>query len=264
MTEEAAGLEPEGEVAPVSAEETKQPETQEPESSEQVEPEGEPEKPKPKLKGVGKRLHQLTSERDYWRQMAQQAQPVEPEKPEEPLRTLADFGHDESKFSAYLFERAEAKAVKAARTEASTWAKQQEAAARKESFESSLAEFADDHPDFYDGWRETPISQPMAEAIMDSEISAHVAYYLKNNQDVALKLFQLSGPAAAKEIGRIEERLVTEQAKAKAKPVSQAPSPPPKIEGSDPGNVERDPSKMTDEQYRKWREQTIARRSGYR
>lgn len=250
--------------AEVVAPEEEQPETQET-VTEQVEPEGEPEKPKPKLKGVGKRLHQLTTERDYWRQMAQQGakEPQEPAAPE-PVKGLKDFEYDEAKYLAYVSERAKAEAVEAARTEASAWRGEQEAKARRESFESNLAEFADDHPDFYDGWSETPVSQPMADAIMDSEIGPQVAYYLKNNQDVALKLFQLSGAAAAKEIGRIEERLVTEQAKAKEKPVSQAPSPTPKIEGSDPGNVERDPSKMTNAEFRKWRERTIARRSGFR
>lgn len=272
MAEEVASVEEEGIVAPESSEIEQQPEPETGQEPEQAEPDGvepekpedEPEKPK-KLKGVGKRLHQLTSRiHQLESALAQASKSAEPSKPPEPVKGLKDFDFDEGKYSQYLFDRAKAEAVEAAKAETSTWRQQEEARSRRESFESRLADFADDHPDLFDGWDETPISQPMADAIEVSEVGPEVAYYLKNNQDVALKLYQLSPVVAAKEIGRIEQRIVMEKEKAKQKPVSQAPSPPPKIEGGDPGNIERNPSKMTDSQFKKWREKTIARRSGYR
>lgn len=235
-------------------------EQQEPETQQQPEPE-----PEKKLKGVGKRLHQLTSERDYWKSLATQAQqPAAPEKPQEPVKTLKDFEYDESKYSAYLHEHYAKQAAEVAREEAGKWRESQEKQSRRQSFETRLADFADDHPDLYDGWEATPISQPMAEAIETSDIGPEVAYYLKNNQDVALKLFHLPPVLAAKEIGRIEAQLSAEKAKAKAKPVSKAPPPPPKVEAQEPGlsvsASSPDSDKLSMNDWLKRREKELAKR----
>lgn len=224
----------EGEVLP-EAPETEQTPATEPEGKEQDTP--EPERVEKPLKGVGKRLHQLTSERDYWKSLAQQQQPPKQEAVPEPVKTLKDFEYDEGKYTAYLFEMARSEAVEAARKEASSWRQQQESQTRRQSFETRLGDFADDHPDFYDGWETTPISQPMAEAIESSDMGPEVAYYLKNNQDAALKIFHLPPVLAAKEIGRIEAQLSVEKAKASQKPVSKAPAPAPKLEGVEPGRI---------------------------
>lgn len=252
----------EGEVLP-EAPETEQTPAAEPEGKEQDTP--EPEKVEKPLKGVGKRLHQLTSERDYWKSLAQQQQqPPKQEAQPEPVKTLKDFEYDEGKYTAYLFEKARSEAVEAARKEANSWRQQQESQTRRQSFETRLADFADDHPDFYDGWDTTPISQPMAEAIESSDMGPEVAYYLKNNQDAALKIFHLPPVLAAKEIGRIEAQLSVEKAKAKDKPVSKAPPPPPKVEATEPGlsisasSPESDKLSMKD--WLKRREKEVSKR----
>lgn len=253
---------PETEQTPVEQPEGEQQEVQQPEKT-------EPEKPK-ELKGVGKRLHQLTSERDYWKQQAQAAQqPKEPEKPSEPVKTLEDFEYDLGKYTAYLFDLAREEARKEARREASTWREQQAAQTRRQSFETRLADFADEHPDFYDGWDTTPISAPMAEAIESSEIGPEVAYYLKNNLDVAIRIFQISQASpvkAAQEMGRIEARLDAEKAKAKQKAVSKAPAPVPKLEGADAGRIGVSPDDpasdkaMSDDEWMRARNKQLKRR----
>jgi hypothetical protein len=63
----------------------------------------------------------------------------------------------------------------------------------------------------------------------------------------------------ARELGRLEAKLA---AKPKAPQVSAAPPPAARLAGSSPV-VEKAPSEMSDTEYRKWREKTIARRRGF-
>ena len=57
---------------------------------------------------------QLAQERDLLRQQLQQLQ-TQPAAKEEPTKTLEDFGYDDKKYQEYLFDRAERRAVEAAK-----------------------------------------------------------------------------------------------------------------------------------------------------
>lgn len=236
---------------------------------ETVEPEGDTpvvaEEPKPtpmepsEPKGVGKRLKELTDARraaearaDALLRLLEQRGEVkaEPKAPDKP-KTLKDFDYDESAYTSHLMEAARQDAVEAARAEASKWRDEQAQTQSRQTFESRAKAFAKEHSDFHEVFNEsTPVSQAMAEVITQSEQGAEVAYFLGNNPDIARQIYDLSPQAAAREIGRIEARL--EYQKSQPKPVSKAPEPAPTIEGAEPGNVEKDPSKMSDPEFRKW------------
>jgi hypothetical protein len=222
-------------------------------------------------KGVGKRIDELTRN---WReaqrqnerllalleQQRTQSQPHESPKAEQP-KSLKDFNYNEQAYQDHLYSEARKHAEKAAKEAGERWRQEQEAVQRRAKFDERVAQFAKSVEDYHDVVNDrTPVSEGMADFLLDSDEAGALMYYLGNNPDEAAKLYRLSPAKAGRELQKIEDRLVSERKKAAEKPVSQAPPPPPKIEGSDPGNVENDPSKMTDAQFRKWREKQIATR----
>jgi len=81
-----------------------------------------------------------------------------------------------------------------------------------------------------------PISKEMIEAVVDSEYAADVLYFLGKNPQIAESLYNLSGHALAREIGRLEATLSSQP----QKQVTKAPDPVKPIdEGSSP-NVDED------------------------
>jgi hypothetical protein len=194
------------------------------------------------------RLLRLAEERG---QPAPQAQPQQPTQ--QAKKSLKDFNYDDGAYAEHLRQETRAEAAEAARQEALRLRESEVEGLRREKFEERVAAFSTAHPDYSDvvegAWA---CSKPMAEAIEDSDEGPALAYYLAQNPDVARQMSRLSAVQAGRELAKLEDRLVTERKKAAEKPVSQAPAPPPKIDGSNPGNVERDPSKMSDAEFSKW------------
>jgi hypothetical protein len=228
------------------------------------------------LDPVQKRIDELTRrrydaerERDYWREHAQRAPRQEAPPPPAPEpqatgKTLADFAYDESKYQAYLFQQARADAVKAAeevlsRKQTET-ARFQTVTAHKER----EAEFAKKVPDYFEVAHYAPITDSMAEIVMESEMSAELAYHLGKNRQVALNLSRLTPLQQAREIGRIEAKLA---AKPTPPATSNAPPPAPKIGGaSDAGTGAKpdapDSDKLSDAEWTRRRNQQVAKRRG--
>lgn len=204
----------------------------------------------PKPRGVGARIDELTRN---WREaerreaallallQSRQDAPT-PQAPEpEPVKaapTLAQFDYDEAKYQAALIEYTRAEA----RREVETLLARKEAEtaerAKAQTFEKRQAEFLAKRPDYADkvlSDRTLPISPTMAEVIKESEDGPELAYYLAENRELAAQIAQLPERAAARELGRIEAKLAIQRetaAKPAPKPaVSQAPPPPPRIEG---------------------------------
>lgn len=208
---------------------------------------------------------QLAQERDLLRQELQQFKTQAPK--EEPTKTLEDFGYDDKKYQEYLFDRAEKRAVEAAkrvRIEEQTQA-QKERTVRK--FKEREAEFEKANPDYRDLAYSAPINDRVAELVMELETGPEIAHYLGKNKSVALALNDLPPHVAAIELGRIDAKLAHERAeKARAleaakaaKAVSQAPPPAPKLDGGN-AQVDKDPSQMSDAEFAKWRKRQIAQR----
>ena len=93
------------------------------------------------------------------------------------------------------------------------------------------------------------VSDAMAVAIQDADNGADVAYFLGNNRSVARKIYAMPPVQAVMRIGQISARLAE---KPKPKPTA-APTPPAQVQG---GGVtpQKDPSKMSMDEYVKWRQ----------
>lgn len=197
--------------------------------------------------GLQKRIDELTRkwrtaerERDFERSERMRAATAEQPKAatpvaDEPVKTLADFGYDESQFAKYIRDEARTFARQEAEAAIKREREAEKSASTKSAYEQRVEAFVKDAPDFYDVFhRELPVSQAMAEVIVQSDDGPALAYHLGKNPDVAAQLAMLSPTLAARELGRIEARiqLEREQAKTAKPPVSKAPPPPPRIEAS--------------------------------
>jgi hypothetical protein len=186
---------------------------------------------------------------------------VEPKVPK-----LEDFAFDEAKFQAAQTEYLAHAARLAAREELAKANREWEAAQIKQTFSEREAAFTAKTPDYREKLYESgtvPISDAMADAITDSEIGPEIAYYLANHREEAMQLYQLPPSLAGREIGKIEAKLAKPATATTVVPlvpkVSNAPPPPAKIEADEP-QVDRDPAKMSDTEFAKWRRRQIAQR----
>lgn len=115
----------------------------------------------------------------------------------------------------------------------------------------------DDFPDFDDkisNFRMLGgLPQPFLEAVTDLPDAQKVLYHLGDNLDDAARILNLPPMRMALELAKLS------QAPVKAKPVSNAPPPIRPIDGTPKG--EPDPEKMTTNDWIKWREDQLNKRS---
>lgn len=257
------------ESAPVAAPDGAQPEAVQPAAAA---PAAKPEGDEPR--GVAKRIKELTDRikaseaREAWyrdqigRQVAPQAPPAEAEQ----VKSLKDFNYDETKFLEYSEQRLAARADKAAREAANRWRSEQEAITRRARFDERVEAYAKSVEDYHDVVTDaTPVSEAMADAIMDSDEAGALMYYLGNNPDEARKLYYMSPAKAGRELQKLEDRLVSERKKAAEKPVTKAPSPAPRIESSGDPGTSVDPTtassdELSDAEWARRRNKQLERR----
>jgi len=187
--------------------------------------------------------------------MTQRPEPkVEPQVPP----TLEQHGYDEQKYQTALLDYAKAEARKEAHEAIKAERAREQAEGRQQTFKTREAEFVKSAPDYqsvvYDP--SAPISQVMAEVIAESDVGPQLAYHLAKNREVAQAIYKLPPMAAARELGRLEAKL--NQPKAEAPRTTNAPPPPPKVEAVE-SDVERDPDKLSMNDWLKWREKQLKR-----
>jgi hypothetical protein len=242
-----------------------------------------PTEPPKRVAWWDKRISELTGEKhseriareqaeanaEYWRRYAMEnAKPAE-QKPDGKPKTLEDFEFDVAKYQAYLVtELVPSLAEQVVQKKLTERDEHDRAQHRQAEWNKRTQDFIKDTPDFLDVVvrnRALPVTAEMAEVIQTSEMGPQVAYYLGKNPIVAQTISQLPPVMQAAELGKIEARLDQERKQVKEPPkVSQAPPPPPTIAASEPGNVEKDPTKMTDAEFRKMRERQIQARKSWR
>ena len=231
----------------------------------EVKEESPEEKPKKPSGGFQRRIDELTRN---WREAERRNDELlsilkgnraEPEqKTPDRSPTLEEFGYDETKYQAALTDyvrnltKAEAKAI----FEQERQAVAQES--RVKSFKQREAEFASEYEDYADKVYDPslPLSATVVEMIAESDIGPRVAYHLAENPDIARTLYSLSPTQAAREFGKLEVKLSRGSAR---KPISTAPPPPPKISATEP-EVDKDPDKMSMDEWLKWREKQTRKR----
>lgn len=197
-----------------------------------------------KKPGVHQRIDELTKEkhdarraaedaqreRDHWREQAlraqqsgQQTQPAQAAETEAGEPTLESCDFDQAKFQRewYSYQRNQEKKQEAVQ-------KRQQAFAEKESA------FRAEHPDYDAVVRNPtlPITQQVAEVILDTDDPPAIAYYLGQNPEEAAAIAQMTPHQIGRAIGRIEAKL-------SAPPASEAPRQP------EPKTVTKAPAPVT-------------------
>lgn len=275
MTEETLALsdapepiETEDEVvtADVEAIETEEVETEqmgEQPSESSTETEEKAEKPNPAQKRIDELTKaRRTAERDaeYWRDQAQRKEPDKPvEKVAEPLKTLEDFDYDEAKYQQHLFSKAREGAVDEAKRVLKDEQGRENSDRRISTFRGKEADFSKSVDDYHEVVTDPnlPISQVMADVATEMDNGPEVLYYLGKNPDLADKISQLSPLSAARELGRIEATIQSQEKKGET--VSKAPAPAPKIKAANPA-IQKSMDDMSQREFNDYRRKQIANR----
>jgi hypothetical protein len=85
--------------------------------------------------------------------------------------------------------------------------KEREELARREKTESALVE-ASKLPGFdFQAFQRLPVSNEMADAILDSDVAPQLVHFLTANPQEARRIYELPKPRQIKELARIEDRL---------------------------------------------------------
>ncbi len=239
-TPAADGAQPEA-IAVTSDPATEQPAAVEGDASaeaEQTGDTGDDEAAKPRKKpGVHNRIDELTRQkhdairdRDYWKGQFEKLSSADTE--------AMDFDDQ----IVTKVQRASAKE----RADAADMTAQKAIA---EQFSTLEAEARDKWADYDAVTRNPtlPMTTEMVDLIAESELGPDVAYHLGKNPTEARRLAGMSGPALAREIGRLEARLTAPKATPK---IPAAPIKP--VTGLSAGGS-KDPTGMSMAEYAAWR-----------
>lgn len=262
MSEEAAELQgedlPENTVEGAIEEES-------PPSEESVDSQDDaPEEPKPKAKGVQKRIDELTElrrsaekDRDYWRDLAiskkEEPKAPEPKPAAEPLgRPVLDDFASYDEFSEALVDW---KIEQREKASAERKAVEQQGITRQEretAFQQRVAKVEATHPDWDEVVRGMPLLNANTyEAAQVSDKGPEILYYLGQNPEEAAQIYRMDAVQSALAIGRLEVKL--------SRPTKTQTGAPDPIEpvhgGGGPQTV--DPDKMNMDQWLKWRNQQL-------
>lgn len=248
-TQPVAQPEPEATEQP-AAEATEQPTGADDGQSEAETTDTEGEKHRRNNVPAKERIKQLTDQRRAAEaraaELERQLQAMQTEKAKDPL----DYAND-TEYQRALLKEAVAEARADFIREQAETANAEKQALRAAAWEERTASFKERAADFdqvvYS--QNVPITPAMAEVIMDSDNGADVAYYLGKNPHEARRIAGLHPLAAAREIGRLEQRFAAPPA---VKKVTSAPRPVTTLQGHG-SPTDPDPARMTHEQYREWR-----------
>lgn len=157
--------------------------------------------------------------------------------PQEPTKTLEDFDYDEGKFRAYLHDQTVADAQNAAKEVVRDFQVNQRTESLRDKFAARETAFAESIDDYTKVTQEPTlrINQRMADELRANELGPEMFYYLGKHPEEASRINGLSGRESDREMWKLESTLRTEKAKAQSKKVSDAPPPPAKVKGAQPG-----------------------------
>jgi hypothetical protein len=242
---------------------------QEEETGDSADPDGaDTTAPARKNRGVGKRINELVKEREdarreaarlaeeaeYWRTQAGNKPPAEN------APTLEQFDYDQEKFTRALAKWEVRQELREAQEQFQREQQREAEYAAVTTFKGRVAEFEAEHPDFADVAINNPLAFafPLAlvEFIRDNPEGPALAYHAGKNMDDAKLLIKLaSSPqkaAAKKAVADYWNRVKPAPSAPPAKTQTKAP-PPPKTLNSSAG-VNKDPTKMSWQEYKAWRE----------
>jgi hypothetical protein len=231
-------------------------------------PEAKPEpKEEPIPKGVQKRIDRAVRQKyeaeartkalEEQLERLQRAAPQQHRQPEQGTPTIDKFDNLDDYVAAKAEWIADKKIKETLTEQQQRQAEEREAAERKKTVDSwskrlAQATASEEMPDFEDALAssDVPMTPVMQHGIMTSEIGTKLAYYLAKNPEEAEKISMMAPDGVMRALGRLEERLATQK---KTSVPTSAPEPIKAI--STRTVVTKDPGKMSDAEYAKWRAQ---------
>jgi hypothetical protein len=183
--------------------------------------------------------------------------------------TLADYGYDFNAWqqadTEWVDRQAERRAAELFDKRA-TQARQQETVA---SYESKIAAFAEQAPDFYEVVGSIDpafLPSELQAAIMAHPDGPAIAYHLGTNDEALWNLASIRADLLPAAVQRLAARLGAAPAPqgspapaiTPTKPITQAPRPAPTVGGRAPVSV--DPERMTTDQWLEWRQAQLKKK----
>jgi len=208
------------------------------------------------LKSERAKRQYLEKEAEYWRQQAEKFQQKEPEKPvvqEEQPPKVDDFDD----YDAYLRAAARYEVrqeIKQENARKESERKEQEATQYQQKQQQQIVDVITKARATYQDFDsiitpELPVSDIMLNALAETDHGSDILYHFAKHPEDAERISKLSPFGQVREIGKIEAKLTTKQTK-----ITSAPEPIKPVSTS--GNLgEKDPAKMSDAEYTKWRQQ---------
>lgn len=224
------------------------------EDSDKADESEEEDKPKRNKKSASERISQLTQirrdqEREIERLRAQLDRVSKLERPDP--NKYDDPDEYSSDLAAYKLRKSQADDLQ----ESAKAAQQSAQQALHAAYQERVMDFAAETPDFQAVAANPalPITEVMAEQIMDSDVGPQVQYFLGKNPREAARIAALSPAQQIREIGRIEAKVSMPAPKR----VTQAPEPIKPVAGKRT-NPAIDLDKMDMAEFaRKWKEGAI-------
>lgn len=172
----------------------------------------------------------------------------------DPMPQLEDFGYDPEAHNAAMAEWAQKSSAYGARQarleeqrQESEYVQQQALKFARETFIERSNQFTEDHPDYRETIQKLPNSPLIMNAALVSDDGPALAYHLGKNPELANRLANSNPIIAAMELGRISQKLATPA------PTKNTQAPPPAKPVGSSAKVEKDPDKMSAEEYAVYR-----------
>lgn len=209
--------------------------------------------PQPRKKTAQERIDEITFARreaerqaEYWRNQALQAQAIKPAETPKPASDRPKLEQFETT-EAYEDALIDWKFSKTAEQQRQVAQREAEARAEKDFYEKAQ-KLKQEYPD-YDDVIQAPVYTPvMRQAILDSDNGAVLAYHLAlpENRAIANAIAQKPAHLQLVELGKFETQI---QMAKTANKKTQAPAPIKPLGSTAGGELHKDTSKMTDEEY---------------
>lgn len=163
----------------------------------------------PRIDELTRKVRENEREALYWRTRAEAAAAPPKEPPKKP--TPADFDDYSAYVEALTDFKADEKVNTALDAREKAAAEKQEAKTRVTTWNERVTEARKTLPD-YDAVMaasDVPVADHVLDELRDSELGPQLAYHLDKNPDVAEKLNGMNPRQAAREIGRLEAKLLS-------------------------------------------------------
>lgn len=232
------------------------------------------EQPRKKRGGFKRRIDKLNGrltaveqEKEYWREQALKLQKPEPAQGGAKTPIAQDGRPTQDAFDTheeYLEALTDWKVDQRDRANQAKATEQSQKSAfdeKVQSYQAKVKEFAKTHDDFDDVLEsvgDIPMSIAVQQSLLESEIGPEIAYELAKNPGEYERICSLGLVPAARELGKIEAKLLAEKSKPPVESkTTKAPKPVAPVSTKNAGSIQKSPDEMDFEEFKAWRKKSM-------